>query len=55
MWFARERISSSQWTLPEEGGKRSGARMKELLDGAYKEVMAETGIVAGAWARLPLS
>ncbi|KAJ8295666.1 K(+)/H(+) antiporter 1 [Rhodotorula toruloides] len=48
MWFARERISSSQWTLPEEGGKRSGARMKELLDGAYKEVMAETGIVAGS-------
>ncbi|BGO97970.1 Protein phosphatase 2C 7 [Rhodotorula toruloides] len=48
MWFARERIRSSRWTLPEEGGKRSGARMKELLDGAYKEVMAESGIVAGS-------
>lgn len=50
MWFARERIRSSRWTFPEDAARRSGEHLKELLDGAYKDVMAETGIVAGASA-----
>lgn len=51
MWFARERIRSSRWTFPEDASQRSGDHLKELLEGAYKDVMAETGIVAGALAR----
>ncbi|GAA5837050.1 hypothetical protein JCM11251_004484 [Rhodosporidiobolus azoricus] len=61
MWFARERVrqaaSSSAlasgkkgepWTWPQEEGKRCGAKVRDLLQGAFEDVKKEEGIVAGS-------
>ncbi|GAA5956516.1 hypothetical protein JCM21900_000598 [Sporobolomyces salmonicolor] len=46
MWFARERVRTGR-ALNAAGGP-SGQELKELLEGAYEDVLAEEGIVAGS-------
>lgn len=48
MWFARERVRTASWSWPTDTGSRSGESLKELLDGAFKDVTNEEAIVAGA-------
>ncbi|GAA5992459.1 hypothetical protein JCM10908_000826 [Rhodotorula pacifica] len=48
MWFARERVRTSTWTWPTEKGSKSAEKLKDLLDGAFKDVSEEKGIVAGS-------
>lgn len=48
MWFARERVRTQDWTWPTEAASKSAERLKDLLDGAFRDVSNEKGIVAGA-------
>lgn len=49
MWFARERVRTQDWTWPTEATSKSAERLKDLLDGAFRDVSNEKGIVAGAF------
>lgn len=48
MWFARERVRTQDWKWPTEAASKSAERLKDLLDGAFRDVSNEKGIVAGA-------
>ena len=48
MWFVRERVRTQDWTWPTEAASKSAERLKDLLDGAFRDVSNEKGIVAGA-------
>lgn len=49
MWFARERVRTQDWAWPTEtASQKSAERLKDLLDGAFRDVSNEKGIVAGA-------
>ncbi|GAA5859103.1 hypothetical protein JCM1840_003753 [Sporobolomyces johnsonii] len=46
MWFARERVRTGRALTAT--GEPSGRGLKELLEGAFEDVLAEKGIVAGS-------
>lgn len=58
MWSARGRVRTARWTWPPPAGaseRGGGKQLKELLQGAYEDVLAEEGIIAGAFGRFHCS